>query len=627
MKTKTSIVQVLTILGFCILGALYVGCSLGDGNGTRPSSSAPSIETAVPVGTRGASPTVEKPTRPKPPWWPDEASEGKDRSDALPALRRPSPIPQIQANLHNPIWEVPPTIDEQIFYSDIIVVASFVSAAAGVQAVSVEAGFAPVYWPMQILRFREAEYLKGSGPNEFVVEVADNDDVYQYGEYYEGYLNRDAALDVAVKAVGERNTEYDNRPGVLFLRGPRPAATPPSDEDSGSYGGSAASQSSPVSLSHGFVLSNPFVQTSFEYSVDTLSRTWLPAKGVPGQHYKGGASASAGDREFITDGTKYPTPVMTLTALKTRIEEIADMLAAGEGKEGYRDCIRSKLSRPRYYRNYEGPTFILEATIGTGLAAGTHLYDRQRSKSSGDQYSIYTTSGPDAELFYMPITDDDTDASNGYRYDNATARPLPAGKYSANFHTQHYSYVICDHNPTENNYHTYNVTVEAPAGTVHEAFFDPTEAGTDDVSPTAFTVGGTATEINRLKWNGDEVVLTLDPYVSLVGNALDFIALDGTVSLTLKVAEATVDAETGTLTWAKGTAPWKNGDKLMLRIREDGSAKAPALTSTHTPTRTPIPPDDADTPDDVWEEVIHVERDDDRKAVEALYGSERRDRK
>ena len=52
---------------------------------------------------------------------------------------------------------------------------------------------------------------------------------------------------------------------------------------------------------------------------------------------------------------------------------------------------------------------------------------------------------------------------------------------------------------------------------------------------------------------------------------MDFIELDGSVSLSLAVADATVDAANDTLIWSVPSPPWHDGDKLMVRIGE-GSA-------------------------------------------------------
>ena len=76
-----------------------------------------------------------------------------------------------------------------------MVVATFMSATAEVQTIPADPGVASTYRPMHVLRIRASEYLKGSGPREFTVEVLDR----SYGidherEVYSGYLTQEAAL-------------------------------------------------------------------------------------------------------------------------------------------------------------------------------------------------------------------------------------------------------------------------------------------------------------------------------------------------------------------------------------------------------------------------------------------------
>ena len=486
---------------------------------------------------------------------------------SLACLRSPQPIDEEFAYTYPHYVSEPPSIDEQIFISDVIVVASFVSAEAGVETIPGGLLRSPTYRPKQILNFRAIEFLKGTGPNEFTVEVVwDGLGIYTNGDIYDGYLKESEALRSAMEALTNRNTAWDDQTAVLFLLGDL-ASLPSESGDSTGYS----------SQSFDFIQSNFGAQSNFSYSVDTLSRTWLPAKPSPyddGSVEHGGADTS-GDTEFIIDGAKTPPAVMTLSALKTRIEEIEAMLVAGANKEGYEQCLYHKITRERAYRDHT--PLVKNATTNSGIVAGTAL--RQSPQASDEQYNLFSVSGPDAERFQVPIRDDDTVASNGYYYDYVIARPLPAGEYSVNFHIQHYKDVVCDHNPTENNYVTYNVTVTAPEGTVHEAFFDPTAAGTGDVSPASFTVNGTATEITGLTWSDGKVGLSLNPYVSLAGYTLDFIELDGTSSLNLPAADATDNPEAKTLTWPVPNQPWQPGDQLMLRIREDSAPPPP----THTP--------------------------------------------
>ena len=99
------------------------------------------------------------------------------------------------------------------------------------------------------------------------------------------------------------------------------------------------------------------------------------------------------------------------------------------------------------------------------------------------------------------------------------------------------------------------------------------------IDPDEFTVSGDDYEIESLVWDEDdnEVVLTLDDHVSLSGKSLDFIELDGSIDTTLDVADATVNQNAATWTWSVTSAPWEDGDQLMLRIRD---------TSTRQPPRT-----------------------------------------
>ena len=121
------------------------------------------------------------------------------------------------------------------------------------------------------------------------------------------------------------------------------------------------------------------------------------------------------------------------------------------------------------------------------------------------------------------------------------------------------------------------VTAEAPAGTLHEAFFDPVtcwdggesrrlqRSSQSHVVHRRRHIHG---DLTRVEWSSNQVVLTLDPHVSLSGYVFDFIALDGSVSLSLFTDSATVDSAAGTYSWPMASQPWEDGDQLMVRIRE-----------------------------------------------------------
>ena len=544
--------------------AVVAGCS-ADGVDT-PTATASATATEFPPATQAPSPIVKPPQAPT----------------SKPTLRPPQPIPEMHSSRQYYIG--PPSIDRQILDADVIVLASFRSATAGTETMPSPEGEQSTYRPVLTLNFTATEFLKGTGSNGFSVEMRSTKEQYWTGgKLYLGYLTEAEALEEATRLTTERNTRYDDRPGVLFLRGPVTPISPPSSTASGTAARGDSSQAQ-SSSSNNFKFVTWGFESSFGYSVDTDSRAWLPAREVPSSGARstdGGTTKNSQDTnpEFIKDGTASPPPVVTLSDLRSRIGEIAAMLREGEGTEGYEGCIYSKLTRPEFYRNNYPNSWrplTVDRTIDSGVAAGTAL--RQSPEGSDDRYNVLSVSGKDADYFQTVIRDDDNDASNGYSYDYMPARPLPAGSYTANFHHQHYSYLVCNHNPIHNNYGTYNVTVTSPTGTLHEAFFDPVTVGTavtadgsnGVLKPTSFTVGGTATGLTSLEWSSNQVVLTLGTHVSLSGHVLDFIDLNGNVALSLFADAATVDSTAGTYTWSMTSQPWENGDQLMLRIREDG---------------------------------------------------------
>ena len=307
----------------------------------------------------------------------------------------------------------------------------------------------------------------------------------------------------------------------------------------------------------------------------------MPAESVPAA--KSGSEGKAADPEYITDGAENPQPTMTLSALKTRISNLDTLITADAGVEGYYDCVRSTVYNERYFpSDYVAP--MIDVTIGSGLSARTDIDPGRGGKSRADKYHVYSDIGEDAALFETIIVDDDTDAANGFEGKEVTTRPLPAGKYIGKFQMRHWTDLLCNFQPSDNNYVGYNVTVTAPAGTLHEAFFDPVTVGTavkadgsnGVLKPAMFTdVNGASATLERIAWEPEvgesgTVRLQVDPPTGLTDHEVDFIALDGSVSLSLQVANATVDAANRTLSWAVGSQPWQSGDKLMLRIREDG---------------------------------------------------------
>ena len=361
------------------------------------------------------------------------------------------------------------------------------------------------------------------------------------------YLSAADALEAAEWRLMQRKTTWDGRQGALFL-GPAGA----------SGDGRRSVTPGPTSPAYVFTQSNYGVQTPWDYSVDTLSRAWLPASDTE----------PAAEQGFITDGTASPPPVVSLSELRSQVAELEATLASGAGTRGLRDCIQSKILRERLRRVDPFVPPARTATLASGLVAGADVY---RRSDDGSGYHRYQMTGPDAALFQHLREDTDADPANGYDDTIVTVRPLPEGVYRFQHHWQHYRQIPCDFFP-DDAYTEWTVTVSAPSGTVHEAFFDPVAIGaavgadgTNGVlKPAAFTVGGASATITSLKWESGVVTMALNPSASLAGHAIDFIALDGSVTTTLSFDDATQSG--GALTWSVAAQPWNAGDLLMLRI-------------------------------------------------------------
>ena len=463
----------------------------------------------------------------------------------------------------NPANLYPRSLDQMITRSDVIVRASLLSAAAATETLSGAEGVSPTYRPLHKLRFTVHEYIKGSGSAEIVVIVRPR-----------GTLSTEAdAHDFADLWLSPRNTTWDDRQALLFL-------IPETRKWYNDWYDMPNVVSDPgESLSVDtfvFPRSGNNVQSIWKYTIDTLARVWLPSSSAAAAGASGD-SADIDSMEFIAGEASYDRPVISLADFRAQKEELEALLKAGEGIEGYAECIAGKLAREQHTRaNPDWPTPADEKALGSGLGAGTEVYRETQGRSSlATAYHNYWLSGPDMDLFQAVRIDDDSDPKNGYDHTLETARPLTAGVYDVRYNRQHYYRIPCNYKP-DDAYVAWTVTVTAPSGTVHEAFFDPVaigkgvgaDAANGTLSPAEFIVNGSSSALQSLMWQDGSATLTLSPYASLAGGFLDVIGLDGSVAHTLSVAEAAVDSAAGTLTWTAASQPWSAGDRLMLRIRD-----------------------------------------------------------
>ena len=339
------------------------------------------------------------------------------------------------------------------------------------------------------------------------------------------------------------------------------------------------------------------------YSVASIYRKlWLPAAQPPSQ----GASGTSGnnaqspdDRLFLLDApapadgaagaARVTLPTISQGSLKSKIAALEAEANKG-GTPEYRKCVEVSYRVENILRSEIAlygpmPHFRLTSDIGSGLPAGTFVYDiKPRIGASADKLGLHWFKGPDKDLV-TGVNVDIRPSYDGVRYTRrvVTTRPLPAGAYTVNPGGTWHGGIVCARYPAiADNYEVIEIAVTAPAGVLHEAFFDPVAIGsavgadgTNGVlEPAAFTVGGASATITSLKWQSGTATMVLNPSASLAGHAVDFIALDGSVTSTLAFDDATQSG--GTLTWSAATQPWNAGDKLMLRIRP--AAPAPAIS-------------------------------------------------
>ena len=513
---------------------------------------------------------------------PAEVVETPVASTEAPAEQADLPTPLVgePASVPSPTGEAPPRpasdsvlplyvgdslIEEKVFSSSAIVRATMTSFSSEV-VVDADGKYAVALK----FNFNVSEYLKGTGPSSIVAVWVDG----------VSYDTNAEANDAKVTVLAERDGRWDDREAIIFLYG------------AGS--GLGASLDAQLQLADHFILyvGDPYSPDDFYSLHSKANKRWLPAATSTG---------STGDsQEFLLD-VPPPTETITLGDLKRRITEVAAELDGDDGSEEYRECVLAKYRHMRNQRNWpeeRGEPYSiwdLDHSLVSGQPAGAVL---DRRESGSDEYPDASRTitlwleGRDSVLFDTAEGDStvsDTDGDGEYdmiRYDELVrlARPLPAGEYRFDLKESWPRFAICNFVISNE----WTVTVTSPASVFHELLFDPVTVGSsiaaDDTNgvlkPASFTgADGSSATIERISYEpptsgsgrAGTVKLAItagsDPDDLLGEHLLDFIELDGTVSLSLYVAAATVDTANDTLSWTAASQPWEDGDKLMVRIR------------------------------------------------------------
>ena len=281
-------------------------------------------------------------------------------------------------------------------------------------------------------------------------------------------------------------------------------------------------------------------------------------------------SGGTGDsRKFYLDSP--PAVSITLPDLKAKVTAVDDMV--DDTIAGHRECLEQKFleernGRPKLPEFWQRVDYVEQS----GQPAGTVLNWRD-GRPGG--YMRYELGGPDADLLSWEASDGDSDPDNGYRVELTNNRPLPAGEYTFHYRIQYGHWKPCGHISRTATHVT--MRLERSEGSLHDMFFDPITLGSTAfataevgvLTPRNFTgASSLAVTIEGISYEAGAVEVEFTPDDALDGQVLDIIELDGTVSLSLVVAAATVDDANNTLSWRVDEQPWHGGDKLMLRIRE-----------------------------------------------------------
>ena len=415
-----------------------------------------------------------------------------------------------------------------------------------------------------------AEYLKGTGPSSVVAVWVD-------GRSYETRGEADIAKAII---LARRDDQWDDREAIIFLF----------DRASG-FGTLLDGQ---LQRADHFLLSlgDPYSPDDRFSLHSRVNKDWLPAAS--------GGSTTGDDKEFLLDvpGSSSTTPTITLGGLRTRITEVMAELNGGDGSEAYKECVRNKYRFERAVRHAREvwgresyPDSPLNRDLMSGLPARTMLAERNWYGAYPDVKARTWLEGRDGVLFSVEQGEATPNDSSGdgvltagvdeirYMESFLTVRPLPVGEYEIDRKEVWSGFIPCNYVLS----HFWPVTVTAPSGVLHELFFDPVTVGTavkadgsnGVLEPASFTDANAASAtLESLSYepptgsgHAGTVKLKLDPHDGLVGHVLDFIELDGTVSLSLNVLDASVDSVNKTLSWSVTAEPWADGDHLMLRIR------------------------------------------------------------
>lgn len=473
--------------------------------------------------------------------------DGQKASGNSPSNSAPPTAASSAPNPYGPL-----SVDERIFFADAIAIVRPISSEAGVLTVmgQIDDGLRQ-YSPVVQSRLEVIEYLKGEGESEIIV---DSTVLFTYDSDLR--KSSEQAMQTAESNKAAQISGLEGDVGVVFLRH---AEYPDGVVDTRETAGEVQWRQY-----------SPHLEVFIAAGNISKASTTL--------HVPTGSAMEAAGRQNVSIGK-----------LRERIEAMESLLREGEGIGGWEKCIGEKLLYGNYLRTHQAkhggdsPNFAEIGPLPSGQPADFTVHSAHRPEGRG-YYKMWLT-GEDARHFEIliiearqVITPDFWATRNQettYDIDTRATRPLPAGSYEIYLHGQSPYDIPCDFTERPS---TWILVFGSTEDVLHEAFFDPVDIeeaiGADEANgvlqPQSFETEDSEVTVQHIQWQDGQATMELSPATDLSGHRVDFISLDGTVSLQLDFADAT-ESELGgiaTLTWSVCDQPWQYGDLLMLRLAE-----------------------------------------------------------
>ena len=445
-------IRIVSTLLLILLSALLSSC------GWESTPSAPMPPATPAPAAQPVIPAAVTPPTPAPPATPLPATYG-------------SPIPDVLYIDRSHEGKAIASVQERIYLADVVVRARLQGASN------------------DVLRFRSVSYLKGTGPKTFTVRGEtdgrptqwDSQDAILFLDELVGETEDFEFTDTSTgwTYVWNYSDHYTGNLRAGYTLGTRNPVWLPLDSSSSSR------TRSPNEAPH--VADNDALGNTVSVAQSEIERTIRWTSGP------GGKSAAGGRARSATEGTN-STTTATLHDYGVCLDNAMEYYRKKQDDE-------LEFNGPR-------PINLHEMPLESGQREGTGLIDSHHFMF-GYGYSERWLEGPDSGLFTTRLVDNDDSAFNGYNEQVLTTRPLPTGTYRIDYWGYPFRFAFCDFRP-DDYYSMIDVTVTAPEGTVHEAFFDPatttagvgylatTSTSTGVLEPAGFSVRGRAIAITGL---------------------------------------------------------------------------------------------------------------------------------